>query len=85
VRSDCLHFLCFYFQITNVKFFRESQVYRKYFDMMDKSGGFMLYRWGDAHTRGSGLAIIADFDKLYSFRDKIGYRHKGNQLSKLKK
>ncbi|KAK4946701.1 O-glycoside alpha-1,2-mannosyltransferase 4 [Elasticomyces elasticus] len=61
------------FEIARLDWFR-SQEYNDFFDMMDKSGGFWMERWGDApiHSLAAG-ALLAPRD-IHYFRD-FGYRH----------
>ncbi|KAK4195363.1 glycolipid 2-alpha-mannosyltransferase-domain-containing protein [Triangularia verruculosa] len=61
------------FEIARLDFFR-SKEYEDFFQMMDRSGGFWMERWGDApiHSLAAG-ALLAPRDVHY-FRD-FGYRH----------
>ncbi|CAK7243340.1 MAG: O-glycoside alpha-1,2-mannosyltransferase 4 [Sporothrix thermara] len=61
------------FEIARLDFFR-SQAYEDFFQMMDRSGGFWMERWGDApiHSLAAG-ALLAPRD-IHYFRD-FGYRH----------
>ncbi|KAK1764443.1 putative alpha mannosyltransferase [Phialemonium atrogriseum] len=61
------------FEIARLSFFR-SKEYQDFFDMMDRSGGFWMERWGDApiHSLAAG-ALLGPRD-IHYFRD-IGYRH----------
>ncbi|KAH8705078.1 putative alpha-1,2-mannosyltransferase [Talaromyces proteolyticus] len=61
------------FEIARLDFFR-SKEYEEFFDMMDRSGGFWMERWGDApiHSLAAG-ALLAPRD-IHYFRD-FGYRH----------
>lgn len=61
------------FEIARLDWFR-SEEYEKFFQMMDRSGGFWMERWGDApiHSLAAG-ALLAPSDVHY-FRD-FGYRH----------
>ncbi|KOS20932.1 O-glycoside alpha-1 [Escovopsis weberi] len=61
------------FEIARLDWFR-SKPYRDFFEMMDRSGGFWMERWGDApiHSLAAG-ALLATRDVHY-FRD-FGYRH----------
>ncbi|MCJ1345810.1 alpha-1,2-mannosyltransferase (Kre5) [Peltigera leucophlebia] len=61
------------FEIARLDWFR-SKEYNDFFDMMDRSGGFWMERWGDApiHSLAAG-ALLAPKD-IHYFRD-IGYRH----------
>ncbi|OKL56261.1 hypothetical protein UA08_08501 [Talaromyces atroroseus] len=61
------------FEIARLDFFR-SREYEEFFEMMDRSGGFWMERWGDApiHSLAAG-ALLAPRD-IHYFRD-FGYRH----------
>ncbi|KAK4098888.1 glycosyltransferase family 15 protein [Parathielavia hyrcaniae] len=61
------------FEIARLDFFR-SKEYEDFFQMMDRSGGFWMERWGDApiHSLAAG-ALLAPRD-IHYFRD-FGYRH----------
>ncbi|RMZ85592.1 hypothetical protein DV737_g644, partial [Chaetothyriales sp. CBS 132003] len=61
------------FEIARLDWFR-SKEYNDFFEMMDKSGGFWMERWGDApiHSLAAG-ALLATKD-IHYFRD-FGYRH----------
>ncbi|KAL8308505.1 hypothetical protein RB593_006703 [Gaeumannomyces tritici] len=68
--------MCHYwsnFEIARLSWFR-SQEYEDFFEMMDRSGGFWMERWGDApiHSLAAG-ALLAPRD-IHYFRD-FGYRH----------
>ncbi|KAH7307960.1 alpha-1,2-mannosyltransferase Kre5 [Stachybotrys elegans] len=61
------------FEIARLSWFR-SKEYNDFFEMMDRSGGFWMERWGDApiHSLAAG-ALLAPRD-IHYFRD-FGYRH----------
>ncbi|TFB06407.1 O-glycoside alpha-1,2-mannosyltransferase-like protein 4 [Trichoderma ghanense] len=61
------------FEIAKLSWFR-SKEYNDFFEMMDRSGGFWMERWGDApiHSLAAG-ALLAPRD-IHYFRD-FGYRH----------
>ncbi|KAK0609752.1 alpha-mannosyltransferase [Bombardia bombarda] len=61
------------FEIARLSFFR-SKEYEDFFQMMDRSGGFWMERWGDApiHSLAAG-ALLSPRD-IHYFRD-FGYRH----------
>lgn len=61
------------FEIARVDVFT-SDKYRKYYDYIDKLGGFWRERWGDAPVRLLALAMLLTVDEIHYFRD-IGYRH----------
>lgn len=61
------------FEIASFSLFR-SHTYQRYFDTLDRSGGFFYERWGDApvHSLAAGLMLSAS--EIHYFYD-IGYRH----------
>ncbi|KAH7140845.1 family 15 glycosyltransferase [Dactylonectria macrodidyma] len=61
------------FEIAKLSWFR-SKEYQDFFQMMDRSGGFWMERWGDApiHSLAAG-ALLGPRD-IHYFRD-FGYRH----------
>ncbi|KAH0566100.1 hypothetical protein GP486_000491 [Trichoglossum hirsutum] len=61
------------FEIARLDWFR-SKAYEDFFEMMDRSGGFWMERWGDApiHSLAAG-ALLSPAD-IHYFRD-FGYRH----------
>ncbi|KAI4197809.1 MAG: hypothetical protein LQ346_002906 [Caloplaca aetnensis] len=61
------------FEIARLDWFR-SKEYNDFFNVMDRSGGFWMERWGDApiHSLAAG-ALLAPRD-IHYFRD-VGYRH----------
>ncbi|MCJ1355938.1 MAG: alpha-1,2-mannosyltransferase (Kre5) [Icmadophila ericetorum] len=61
------------FEIARLDWFR-SKEYEEFFQMMDRSGGFWMERWGDApiHSLAAG-ALLSPRD-IHYFRD-FGYRH----------
>lgn len=61
------------FEIGNLDFWR-SEAYNKYFDHLDRAGGFFYERWGDAPVHSIALGLFEDKDKIHWFRD-IGYQH----------
>jgi len=61
------------FEIADLDFWR-SEAYTKYFEKLDRAGGFYYERWGDAPVHSIGAALLAPKDKLHFFHD-IGYRH----------
>jgi alpha 1,2-mannosyltransferase len=46
----------------------------KFFEHLDKAGGFYYERWGDAPVHSIGAALLAPKEKLHFFRE-VGYRH----------
>lgn len=61
------------FEIASLKFFRSS-AYNKYFDYLDRAGGFFYERWGDAPVHSIGVALFLPKEKIHFFED-IGYYH----------
>jgi len=61
------------FEIGDLDFWR-GEAYMKYFEFLDKSGGFYYERWGDAPVHSIGAALFARKDQIHFFRE-IGYRH----------
>jgi len=61
------------FEIARLDFFR-SKEYEEFFQMMDRSGGFWMERWGDAPIHSLGAGALLAPSQVHYFRD-IGYRH----------
>ncbi|ADM11400.1 KTR mannosyltransferase [Encephalitozoon intestinalis ATCC 50506] len=61
------------FEIANFGFFR-NETYQKYFDWLDKAGGFFYERWGDAPVHSIAASLFLDKDQIHFFSD-IGYEH----------
>lgn len=61
------------FEIGNLNFFR-SEKYLRYFDYLDKAGGFFYERWGDAPVHSIAVAMMLPKEKIHWFDD-IGYYH----------
>ncbi|KAH9951934.1 glycosyltransferase family 15 protein [Amylocystis lapponica] len=61
------------FEIGDLDLWR-SEEYKKFFDFLDKKGGFYYERWGDAPVHSIGAALFAKKDQIHFFND-IGYRH----------
>lgn len=61
------------FEIGSLDFFR-SERYLKYFDFLDKQGGFFYERWGDAPVHSLGVAMMLKTSEVHFFND-IGYKH----------
>ncbi len=61
------------FEIGNLNFWR-SEAYIKYFEYLDKEGGFFYERWGDAPVHSLGLLLFTDKSKIHFFND-IAYKH----------
>ncbi|KAI9065173.1 glycosyltransferase family 15 protein [Trametes sanguinea] len=61
------------FEIGDLDFWR-GEAYSKFFDFLDRKGGFYYERWGDAPVHSIGAALFAKKDQIHFFND-IGYRH----------
>lgn len=76
IDSDDDYNLCHFwsnFEIANLNFFRSEQ-YSRYFEHLDKAGGFFYERWGDAPVHTIALAMMLNKSQIHHFSD-IGYRH----------
>ncbi|KAF2094669.1 nucleotide-diphospho-sugar transferase [Rhizodiscina lignyota] len=65
------------FEIGDLRFFR-SEANEKYFDWLDKGGGFYYERFGDAPIHTLSVAMFAPKREVWFFRD-IGYQHDINR------
>ncbi|KAJ9647887.1 hypothetical protein H2199_001663 [Coniosporium tulheliwenetii] len=65
------------FEIGDLRFFRGEQN-EKYFDWLDKSGGFYYERFGDAPIHTLAVAMFVPKREIWFFRD-IGYQHDINR------
>jgi alpha 1,2-mannosyltransferase len=61
------------FEVANMDFWR-GETYQKYFDYLDKNGGFFYERWGDAPVHSIAASLFMSKDKLHHFSD-LGYYH----------
>lgn len=61
------------FEIAALDFWR-SPAYEKYFEHLDRAGGFFYERWGDAPVHSIALGLFEDKSKIHWFKD-IGYQH----------
>ncbi|KAL1976082.1 hypothetical protein VTN31DRAFT_4474 [Thermomyces dupontii] len=61
------------FEIARLDFFR-SKEYEDFFNMMDRSGGFWMERWGDAPIHSLAAGALLSPKDIHYFRD-FGYRH----------
>ncbi|TFK35773.1 nucleotide-diphospho-sugar transferase [Crucibulum laeve] len=52
----------------------ESNIYTKFFEHLDKAGGFFYERWGDSPIHSYGLAMSLRQDQVVQFKD-LGYQH----------
>ncbi|MCJ1298685.1 alpha-1,2-mannosyltransferase (Kre5) [Hypocenomyce scalaris] len=61
------------FEIARLDWFR-SKEYEDFFEMMDRSGGFWMERWGDAPIHSLAAGALLSPKDIHYFRD-FGYRH----------
>ncbi|KAF1802534.1 nucleotide-diphospho-sugar transferase [Mucor lusitanicus] len=61
------------FEIGSLDFLR-SEPYLKYFEHLDKLGGFFYERWGDAPVHSIAVAMLLKTSEVHFFND-IGYKH----------
>lgn len=61
------------FEIGSFEFFR-SEMYQRYFDFLDKKGGFYYERWGDAPVHSLAATLFLKKNQIHHFND-IGYKH----------
>ncbi|PVU95855.1 hypothetical protein BB561_001567 [Smittium simulii] len=61
------------FEIVDLRFYR-SKEYLRYFNFLDRSGGFFYERWGDAPVHSIAASLFLNSDQLHFFSD-IGYHH----------
>ncbi|KAK7440239.1 hypothetical protein VKT23_017180 [Stygiomarasmius scandens] len=54
----------------------ENELYKKFFDFLDRAGGFFYERWSDAPIHAFGLAMSLRKDQAIQFTD-LGYQHQG--------
>ncbi len=65
------------FEIGDLNFFR-GQPNEKYFDWLDRGGGFYYERFGDAPIHTLSVAMFVPKSEIWFFRD-IGYQHDINR------
>ncbi|KAH3678120.1 hypothetical protein WICMUC_001684 [Wickerhamomyces mucosus] len=61
------------FEIGDLNFWR-GEAYSKYFDHLDKNGGFFYERWGDAPIHSIAASLFLSKDEIHYFPD-VGYFH----------
>lgn len=61
------------FEIASLSFWR-SPIYTRFFEHLDRAGGFFYERWGDAPVHSIALGLFEDKEKIHWFRD-VGYQH----------
>lgn len=74
-RGDSYNFCQYWsnFEIADLDFWREER-YLRFFDFLDRRGGFYYERWCDGPIRSIALSLFARKEQLHFFND-IGYRH----------
>ncbi|KAI8873072.1 glycosyl transferase [Ramicandelaber brevisporus] len=65
------------FEIGDLSFFR-SENYIKFFEHLDRAGGFFYERWGDAPVHSIALSMFLAKEQIYHFDD-LGYSYPGAQ------
>ncbi|SCU99715.1 LAME_0G05028g1_1 [Lachancea meyersii CBS 8951] len=76
IQSNSMYNLCHFwsnFEIGDLSFFR-SERYLRYFEHLDRKGGFYLERWGDAPVHSIAVALLLRQDEVIHF-DELGYYH----------
>ena len=61
------------FEIADLNFLRGDK-YLKFFDFLDKKGGFFYERWGDAPVHSIAAALFLSKEEIHWFQD-MGYFH----------
>ncbi|KAJ7874645.1 glycosyltransferase family 15 protein [Mycena leptocephala] len=61
------------FEIASLDFWR-SEPYTRFFEYLDRTGGFYYERWGDAPIHSLAAALFLPKSKIHLF-DEIGYQH----------
>ncbi|BGP03155.1 hypothetical protein JCM10021v2_006882 [Rhodotorula toruloides] len=61
------------FEIADLNWLR-SEAYEKYFEHLDRAGGFSYERWGDAPVHSIAAALFLKPEEVHYFND-VGYRH----------
>jgi len=61
------------FEVADLDFFR-SENYQKYFQYLDKTGGFFYDRWGDGPVRSIYTSLFLSKDEIFWIND-FGYIH----------
>lgn len=62
------------FEINKISFWREHDLYEKYFNLLDSHHGFQKHRWGDGNVRTLAVHLFLEMDQIYHFNN-IPYRH----------
>ncbi|KIJ35947.1 glycosyltransferase family 15 protein [Sphaerobolus stellatus SS14] len=61
------------FEIADMEFWR-GETYTKFFEHLDRAGGFYYERWGDAPIHSIAAGLFLPKEKLHFFSD-VGYKH----------
>ncbi|RGB37147.1 Glycosyltransferase Family 15 protein [Rhizophagus diaphanus] len=61
------------FEIADLNLWR-SEAYMKFFDFLDRKGGFFYERWGDAPVHSIAAALFLKKHQIHFFNE-IGYKH----------
>ncbi|KAG6918181.1 hypothetical protein DXG01_016166 [Tephrocybe rancida] len=54
----------------------ENPIYTRFFEFLDRAGGFFYERWSDSPIHSFGLAMTLRKDQVVQFKD-MGYQHQG--------
>lgn len=65
------------FEIADMDFWR-GEAYSKFFEHLERKGGFYYERWGDAPVHSIAVSLLAPKNSIHYFYD-IGYRHESFQ------
>lgn len=61
------------FEVADLRFWR-SALYRRYFEQLDRHGGFYYDHWGDAPVHTLAASLFLPLSQLHLFED-VGYQH----------
>ncbi|KAL1761659.1 nucleotide-diphospho-sugar transferase [Schizophyllum commune] len=61
------------FEIGDMEWYR-GEVYSRFFEWLDRAGGFYYERWGDAPVHSLAVALFLNTSQVHFF-DPIGYQH----------
>lgn len=76
INDDGSYNLCHYwtnFEVADLDLFR-SDAYSRYFQYLDRAGGFFYERWGDAPVRSIFASLMLSKEEVHWFDD-LGYSH----------
>lgn len=54
----------------------ENELYKKFFEFLDRAGGFFYERWSDSPIHSFGISMSLSKDQVLQFKD-MGYQHQG--------